>query len=99
MAIAGLVIMGVADRMDQVRAALQATPGIVDVQATQDSARLAAVLEAGADRVEAVMAALLEHEGVLTVDLAYLSYEDDLAAGGEIPCPPHKPKKKRDGVA
>jgi hypothetical protein len=36
---------------------------------------------------------LLAWEGVLTVDIALLSYEDEVAEGREIRCPPHKPRK------
>ena len=94
MAIAGLVILGVAERMEALRDALAQAPDIVDVQDTGDALRLAAVLEVPADKVESRMSALLEWESVVAVDLAFLNYEDDLAAGGEIPCAPHKKKQR-----
>lgn len=94
MAIVGLLIMGLEEHMDGIRAQLAQEPGIVDVQATEDVARVAAVLETGSDAVEAAMSRMLAWEGVLSVDLAYVSYEDDLDAGG-IACPPHKPRKMR----
>lgn len=99
MAIVGLVIMGSPHCMDGIRLLLEAEPGIVDVQPTEDVARLAAVLETGAGTVEAIMTRMLQWENVLSVDLAYVNYEDDLESGG-IVCPPrqshgaHKARKK-----
>lgn len=92
MAIVGLVIMGLVESMCDIRAALERAPDVMEVQPTEDVARLAAVLETGAGKVEATMSRMLTWEGVLSVDLAYVSYEDDLEDGG-ITCPPRKPRK------
>ena len=93
MAIAGLLIMAEAAHAAAVQERLRAEPDVVEVRATEDPARLAVVLETASDRVEAAMTALLQWEGVLAVDMAFVSYEDDLDATGGIACPPHKPRK------
>lgn len=98
MAIVGLVVMGLAEHMEHIRALLDSEPDVVEVQSTKDATRLAVVLETGADKVEGAMSHMLTWDGILTVDLAYVSYEDDLEAGG-IACPPHsahKPRKVRE---
>lgn len=93
MAIAGLLVMGESGHMDAVRARLADMQGVVGIEATEDACRMAVVLEKPADQVESAMSHMLALENVLTVDLAYLSYEDDLSENGHIPCPAHKPRK------
>ena len=95
MAIVGLVITGLEGQMKALHQRLEGQPGIVEVQDTEDALRLAAVMETASDRVESGIAALLKWEEVLSADVAYISYEDDMAAGREIPCPPHEPKQKK----
>lgn len=96
MAIAGLLIMTEAAQRQDVRARLAAAPHVAETRDTEDPFRLAAVLEAPADQVEGAMAAMSTWEGVLAVDLAFLSYEDDLEDKGYIPCAPHKPGVHRE---
>ena len=72
---------------------LSADKKISDVCPGGEPCRLAAVLEASSRDMEDELSRLLAWEGVLTVDIALLSYEDEVAAGGEIQCPPHKPRK------
>ena len=74
--------------------ALSADTKITDVRSGGEPCRLAAVLEAPSQDMEDELSRLLAWEGVLTVDIALLSYEDEVAAGGEIRCPPHKPRKR-----
>lgn len=81
-----------AGRKDDLRARLAATPGIAEVRDSEDPFRLAVVLETPANQVEEAMAAMLKWEGVLTADLAFLSYEDDLEDNGFIPCASRKPR-------
>ena len=94
MAIAGLVVLTTQEARDAVRAALQAARNITDVRLGGDACRLAAVLEAPSRAMEDELARLRAWEGVLTVDIALLSYEDELADGGEIRCPPRKPRHR-----
>lgn len=94
MAIAGVLVMGLRERMTEIRRQMEATPGITAIRATNDDGKWAAVLEAPSENMEAALSALKKMEGVLTVDLAFLSYEDDLTDRGTIICPPHKPRKK-----
>jgi len=94
MAIAGLVLLTTQDACVAVRDALQAAENITDLHSGGDACRLAAVLEAPAAAMEDELARLREWEGVLAVDIALLSYEDELEDGGEISCPPRKPRKR-----
>jgi nitrate reductase NapAB chaperone NapD len=93
MAIAGLVLLTTPEARNAVWEALQASANITDLRPGGDFCRLAAVLEAPSRDMEDEMSRLLALEGVLMVDIALLSYEDELAEGGEIPCPPRKPRK------
>jgi len=93
MAVAGLVVLTTQDARNAVRDALQAAKNITDLRPGGDACRFAAVLEAPSQDMEDELARLREMEGVLTVDIALLSYEDELAEGGEILCPPRKPRK------
>lgn len=95
MAVAGLVIMTVGDAFAVVRERLAMRPDITDVELMEEECKLVVVLETASDRVEKAMAECLAWEGVLTVDLAFISYEDELAAGKEILCPPHKARAPR----
>ena len=94
MAIAGLVVLTTSEARHAVWGALLAEPKITDVSQGGDPCRLAAVLEAPSGDMEDALACLLAWEGVLTVDIALLSYEDEVAEGREIRCPPHKPRKR-----
>ena len=94
MAIAGLVVMTTQEGYRPVWEALSADAKITDVRPGGEPCRLAAVLEAPSRDMEDELSRLLAWEGVLTVDIALLSYEDEVAAGKEIQCPPHKPRKK-----
>ena len=78
----------------QVWEALTADTNITDVCPGGEPCRLAAVLEAPSQTMEDELSRLLAWEGVLSVDIALLSYEDEVAAGGQIQCPPHKPRKR-----
>lgn len=94
MAIAGVLVMGLREQMAEIRRQMEATRGITAIRATNDDGKWAAVLEAPSENMEAALSALKEMEGVLAVDLAFLSYEDDLTDRGTIICPPRKPRKK-----
>jgi len=94
MAVAGLVVLTTQESRNAVWDALQAAKNITDLQPGGDACRLAAVLEAPSQDLEDELARLRELDGVLTVDIALLSYEDELADGGEIRCPPHKPRRR-----
>ena len=93
MAIAGLVLLTTQEAYHSVLEALSAEAKITDVRPVGESCKLAAVLEAPSQDVEDELSRLLAWEGVLTVDIALLSYEDEVAEGKEIRCPPHKPRK------
>lgn len=90
MAVAGLVIMTVREAFAAVREQLTAHPQMTDIESMEEQCKVVAVLETDADKVEQSMTQCLGWEGVLSVDLAFISYEDELAAGKGIPCPPHK---------
>jgi len=94
MAIAGLVLLTTREARNAVWDALLAAKNITELRPGGDFCRLAAVLEAPARDMEEELLRLREWEGVLTVDIALVSYEDELADGGEIACPPHKPRKR-----
>jgi nitrate reductase NapAB chaperone NapD len=94
MAIAGVVLMTTQEARSAVWEALQAATNISDLRPGGDACRLAAVLEAPSQDMEDELSRLRDLEGVLTVDIALLSYEDELAEGGEIRCPPHKPRRR-----
>ncbi|MDR2694937.1 MAG: transcription initiation protein [Deltaproteobacteria bacterium] len=93
MAIAGLVLLTTTEACAAVLNALQADTRITDAKPGGEPCRLAAVLEAPSQDMEDELSRLRAWEGVLAVDIALLSYEDELADGGEIRCPPHKPRQ------
>lgn len=93
MAIAGIVVTGLREQMAETRKRLEGVPGLAEIH-PMDDAKWAAVLEAPSESMETALSDLKDIEGVLTVDLAFLSYEDDLADRGTIPCPPHKPRRR-----
>ena len=74
--------------------ALSADAKITELRPAGESCRIAAVLETSSWDMEDELSRLLAWDGVLTVDIALLSYEDEVAAGGDIPCPPHRPRKR-----
>ena len=94
MAIAGVVLLTTREGCQSVFEALRADAKITEVRQGGEPCKLAAVLEAPSQDMEDELSRLLAWEGVLTVDIALLSYEDEVAAGGEIRCPPHKPRKR-----
>ena len=94
MAIAGLVLLTTQEGYYPVWEALLADTKITEVRPGGEPCRLAAVLEASSRDMEDELTRLLAWEGVLTVDIALLSYEDEVEAGGTIQCPPHKPRKR-----
>ena len=93
MAIAGLVLLTTQEGCHSVLEALRTDAKITDVSPGGEPCRIAAVLEASSQDMEDEISRLLAWEGVLTVDIALLSYEDEVAEGREIRCPPHKPRK------
>lgn len=97
MAVAGLVLMTTDGDFAALRGQLAAYAGICDVEALEEQCKLVGVLEADSDKVEGVMKSMLDWEGVLTVDVAFISYEDELDAGKEIRCPQHVARIPREG--
>ena len=93
MAIAGLVLLTTQEAYHSVWTALLNERKTTEVRPGGEPCRLAAVFEAPSRDMEDELARMLAWEGVLTVDIAFLSYEDEVAEGGEITCPPHKPRK------
>jgi nitrate reductase NapAB chaperone NapD len=93
MAIAGLVLLTTQESCAAVWEALQAATNITELRPGGEPGRFAAVLEAPSRDMEDELLRLRALEGVLTVDIALLSYEDELADGLEIQCAPHKPRK------
>lgn len=94
MAIVGLVITASPNQKETLRMALKAMSGIVDISDTEDVMRLAVVFEAPSKEVNSELKALQKWECVLAVDVAYLTYEDDLEAG-DIECPPFEERVKQ----
>ena len=93
MAIAGLLLLTTSEASGTVLEALLTETGITDVQPGRDPCRIAAVLEAPAREMENELSRLLAWEGVLTVDIALVSYEDEIEEGEEIVCSSCKPRK------
>ncbi len=81
MAIAGIVVTGVAGDGAIVRRVLEAAPGISRVQTTDNVAKLVAVLECAANDLEKELERLKVAEGILNVDLVYVNYEEEVEAG------------------
>ena len=93
MAITGLVITPVSGQEEAVAASLAALPYISALQPIEDTGRFAAVVEAPMLEVENAVNEVLAQEGVVSVELALLTCEDEVEENGTIPCPPHKPRK------
>ncbi len=93
MAIAGITIRTTPEAYENVRERLGRAPGVADLRETGTPCILAAVLEAGADRIEDELGALSGWDGVISVGLVSVNYEDELEATGRIACPEHKPRK------
>jgi len=93
MAIAGLVLMTTQEAYRQVWDSLLEEAKILEIRSGGEPCKLAVVLEASSQDMEDELSRLLACEGVLTVDIALLSYEDEMAEGKEIKCPPHKLRK------
>lgn len=92
MAVAGLVVLCEQAAVADVKERLSAHPSITEMETVADACKLVAVLEVDSDQVESSMSDILKWGGVLTVDLAFVSYEDELEAGKSIKCPPHTPR-------
>lgn len=99
MAVAGLVLMTTLEGFGAVRGQLAVQVGICDVEALEEDCKLVAVLEADSDKVEGIMSDMLGWEGVLTVDVAFISYEDELDAGKELRCPPAGARASREACS
>ena len=70
-----------------------AVPYISALEPIEDTGRFAAVLEAPMLELENTVNEVLALEGVVSVELALLTCEDEVGEEGTIPCPPHKPRK------
>jgi nitrate reductase NapAB chaperone NapD len=93
MAIAGLVLLTTQEARSSIWEALLAAANITELRPGGDPCRFAAVLEAPSQDMEEELSRLRAWDGMLAVDIALLSYEDEMADGGEIRCPPRKPRK------
>lgn len=92
MAIAGILVQAGAAWASMVRERLAADRDICEVRTTATPGQFVAVLEADSDRVEKEFKRIRAWDGVHTVELAYLTYEDELAEGRDIRCPPWEPR-------
>ena len=84
MATAGLVIRVMPGEEQPVLRQIRIFPGVADIRpvpGTEHSPCFAVVLERDLEH-------LAEVPQVQAVDVAYISYEDDLEESGSIPCPP-----------
>ena len=95
MAIAGIVVTGTEPVGPGMLEGLRAVPGLGDLRRTEDPRKLAAVFEAPSEAMQAGLTGIEALDGVLTVELAFLSYEDDLEERGAIGCPPHRRRHAR----
>lgn len=94
MAIAGILLQTDTHEAEAVWTRLKTDPRIAEAMRAEVPDRLVAVLEADSDRMEQELKRLAAWDGVLSVDLAYLTYEDELADGGSIKCPPWERKHR-----
>ncbi|WP_035068006.1 chaperone NapD [Nitratidesulfovibrio termitidis] len=94
MAIAGILVQTDTDAAEAVWTRLSVDPHIAEAHRAEIPGRMVAVLEADSDRMEQEFKRLAAWDGVLSVDLAYLTYEDELADGGAIKCPPWEPRHR-----
>lgn len=94
MAIAGILVQTDAETAEAVWTRLSVDPRIAEVHRAEVPGRMVAVLEADSDRMEQEFKRLAAWDGVLSIDLAYLTYEDELADGGTIKCPPWEPRHR-----
>lgn len=93
MAIASIVLHA-GCRPQELAVVLRATPGVMDAREIPPD-KLAAVLECPADRLPAFLRGLRKRKGVINLELAFVNYEDDLEACGQINCPPLAELKKK----
>jgi len=77
MAIAGLLVHTLKDRLLEVEAALQSMPGFT-TYGTHEGQFIVVVAEAPADKLEGLVEGLEDQEGVLTVYTTYVTIEDEL---------------------
>jgi hypothetical protein len=96
MAVAGIVVSVLPGHEESVERLLRAHPGIAEVRTTRDPLKPVAVLEVPSRDVEDEMERILSWNGVLTVDIAVISYEDEFAEGKTPECPPRKPCRNRE---
>ncbi len=96
MAIAGITVQTTAEAYVVVRERLRDAEGVAEMRETGTPCVLAAVVEAGADRIEDVLGALGGWEGVLNIGLVSISYEDELEENGRIACPEHKARNSHN---
>ncbi len=79
MAIVGLLVHALADKIGEVEAQVKAMPGMT-VYGVHQEQYLVTVVEAPSERLEEREKQLKAIDGVLTVYAAYLNLEDELAA-------------------
>ena len=91
MATAGLVIRIMPGGEQPALAQIRIFPGVADVRpvpGSEHSPCFAVVLDSPSVTLKRDMEHLAEMPQVQAVDVAYISYEDDLEESGSIPCPP-----------
>lgn len=91
MATAGLVIRVMPGEEQPVLRQIRIFPGVADIRpvpGTEHSPCFAVVLESPSVTLKRDLEHLAEVPQVQAVDVAYISYEDDLEESGSIPCPP-----------
>lgn len=94
MAIAGILVYTAPGTTNDVRTLLEQDACICEVRTTEESDLLAAVLEAPSNRINKECERVGAIEGVLSLGLAYMSYEDDIEETGAVPCPKWEPKRR-----
>jgi nitrate reductase NapAB chaperone NapD len=77
MAIAGLLVHTLKDRLLEVEAALKAAPGLT-TYGTYENQFIVVVAEAPAAKMENLVEGLKDRDGVLTVYTTYVTIEDEV---------------------
>lgn len=87
MAIAAIVAHTFPNSLRGLDKALRARKEIVETRISPPD-RIAATVEASSANLTKILQKIQEMDDILSLELVYVNYEDDLDADGSMPCPP-----------